>query len=461
MFLVPTKTKKSSFQILYKSAVFLSLCFLMPASACRAQNTIGPKHVVIMIADGSGFNHQRAASLYHYGTPDGQLYHQFPVKLGLSTFSQGGEYNSQLAWSDFLYVTSSSMTDSAAAATAISTGEKTFNGAVGVGPDGSALRHLLERAEDSKKSTGVVTTVPLSHATPAGFSAHSASRENYEQIAQEMILNSRLDVIMSCGHPFYNNDGTRQQPFDDHKYIGGKSIWGSISNPAKKIGGDADGDGADDPWVLIEARQDFLALDNGPAPKRVFGIPRVGTTLQQSRSGNRELAPYAVAFNQNVPTLAEMSTAALHVLSADTDGFVLIIEGGAIDWAAHNHQINRLIEEQNDFDNAVYAVHQWIEQNSSWNEALLIVTSDHETGYLTGAGSGVIDGKPVWNELTNDGTGTVAAVQWNTAGHSNSLVPFFAKGAGSNLYLEHIQGEDPVRGPYIDNTAVSRILSWD
>jgi len=212
MFFIPINFRRSNSRLFYGLGIALGLSFLITAPACHAQNTVDPKHVIIMIADGSGYNHARAASLYHYGAPDAQIYHQFPVKLALSTFNEGGEYNSQLAWTDFFYVTSSPMTDSSAAATTISTGEKTVNGTVGIGPDGSPLRHLLERAEDSKKSTGIVTTVPFSHATPAGFSAHNASRERYEQTAQEMLLNSRLDVIMGCGHPLYNNNGVRENP---------------------------------------------------------------------------------------------------------------------------------------------------------------------------------------------------------------------------------------------------------
>ncbi len=458
---MPKRLKAQPLQTLCSLYLLICLLFSINSPVCHAQNTVSPKNVVIMIADGSGFNHLQAASLYQYGFPEGQLYEQFPVKLAMTNFSHGGNYDPQKAWTDFSYVLSSALTDSAASATAMSTGTKTFNGAIGLALDKSPLKHLLERAEDAGRSTGVVTTVQFSHSTPAGFVAHDISRENYEQIAQDMLLNSRLDVLMGCGHPLYNNDGAPKGSARDYQYVGGEALWKSLASPTKKIGGDADGDGVDDPWTLIESRQDFLSLTGGQTPKRVLGIPRVGTTLQQSRDGDPESPPYAVAFNQNVPSLTEMAAAALHILNANADGFVLIIEGGATDWAAHKHQINRLIEEQTDFDNAVYAVHQWIEQNSSWDETLLIVTADHETGYLTGPDSGMIGGQSVWNNLLANGAGAVPAVQWNTGGHSNALVPFFAKGYGSDLYLQSLEGEDPVYGPYIDNSFLSRILSWE
>ncbi|HRZ40408.1 MAG TPA: alkaline phosphatase [Candidatus Omnitrophota bacterium] len=431
---------------------------------CKAQDLASPKNVIIMIADGSGFNHFQAASLYQHGKPDQLTCQQFPVKMAMSTFpheSRGGHYDPQLAWEDFSYVLTSLSTDSAASATAMSTGEKTENGAIGVGIDGAHLKNLMERAEDVGKATGIVTSVSFSHSTPAGFSIHNASRNNYEKIAQEMLLNSRLDVIMGCGHPFFHNDGSRKYSSQNYTYVGGEALWKDLLDPSQKVGNDADGDGVNDPWILIESLLDFRSMAQGETPKRLLGIPRVNTTLQQGRKGDSHAAPYVVAMNQNIPTLAEMAAAALNILSKDPQGFVLMIEGGAADWASHQHQSGRMVEEELDFHAAVDIVHQWIEQNSSWNETLLIITADHETGYLTGPGSGAKNEKPLWNELITNGAGTIPEMQWNTSEHSNSLVPFFAKGAGCQLYLQNIKGKDPVRGPYIDNTDIPKVIFWE
>jgi alkaline phosphatase len=78
---------------------------------------------------------------------------------------------------------------------------------------------------------------------------------------------------------------------------------------------------------------------SGPHPTRVIGVPRVWETLQQARSGDAFAAPYAVPFIQSVPTLVEMTNAALNVLDDDPDGFFLMVEGGAVDWAAHSNPI--------------------------------------------------------------------------------------------------------------------------
>ena len=78
----------------------------------------------------------------------------------------------------------------------MSTGVKTYDGAIGVDLEGLPLEHALELAEEKGKATGVVTSVEWSHATPAGFVAHNVSRNNYAEIAQEMIYDSAVDVIM-------------------------------------------------------------------------------------------------------------------------------------------------------------------------------------------------------------------------------------------------------------------------
>ena len=159
-----------------------------------------------------------------------------------------------------------------------------------------------------------------------------------------------------------------------------------------------------------------------------------------------------------------MTLAALNVLSRDREGFLLMVEGGAVDWAAHDNQAGRMIEEQRDFDLTVEAVVEWVETHSRWKDTLVIVTSDHETGYLTGPDSGPVSsgngtaGHVVWNPLTNRGTGQVPGLHWNIDSHTNSLVPFFARGAGSRRFEACADQKDPVRGPYLDNAEVGRVL---
>ncbi|NUQ00023.1 MAG: alkaline phosphatase, partial [Armatimonadetes bacterium] len=139
----------------------------------------GPKNVIVMISDGGGFNHYAAGALYRRGQLGQGLLDRFPVKLAMSTYSsQGHGYDPPKTWADYEHA-KLRPTDSAAAATTLSSGVKTYNAAIGVDPDKKPVKHLLERAEELGKKTGVVSSVPISHATPAGFVAHNASRSAY------------------------------------------------------------------------------------------------------------------------------------------------------------------------------------------------------------------------------------------------------------------------------------------
>jgi alkaline phosphatase len=420
-----------------------------------------PKNVIVMISDGCGYNQINAASIYEYGTTGSQIYEQFPVKYAVSTYSLNtGGYDPDSAWKSFDWVLRKP-TDSAASATAMSTGIKTLNGRIAIDSAGIKLETVIDRLEKYGKSTGVITSVPLSHATPAGFAAHNISRGNYEEIGSEMANDSKLEVIMGCGNPYFDNDG-KVATDTVYKYVGGKETWEKLINGTAVA--DCDGDGIEDIWTLIQDRSEFQKLMTGETPKRIFGVAQVEGTLQQGRSGDNEADPFAIPFTETVPTLAEMTKGALNVLDNDPDGFFIMIEGGAIDWACHANQIGREIEEEVGFNEAVKAVVDWIEQNSSWDETLLIITADHETGYLTGPGTNdstlTADAtiQEIWKPLKNNGKGKVPGVQWNSGGHTNSLIPLFAKGAGSSRFQNYEVGIDPVRGKYVDDTSIAEVI---
>jgi alkaline phosphatase len=228
---------------------------------------------------------------------------------------------------------------------------------------------------------------------------------------------------------------------------------------AGTAGGDADGDGVADPWTLIQTRDEFQALMNGPTPKRVVGTAQVYQTLQVNRSGDYLADPYAVPLIDTVPTLEEMTKAALNILDDDPDGLFLMVEGGAVDWASHGdynpNSSGRMIEEHIDFDNSVQAVVDWVQANSNWGETLLIVTSDHETGYLTGPGS-----DPTWTPIVNNGAGFLPGMEWHSVNHTNSLLPLYAKGDAARMFRRYADQYDPVRGRYIDNTELATVLFW-
>nr|WP_320049950.1 alkaline phosphatase [uncultured Desulfuromonas sp.] len=426
-----------------------------PATAVEQPAVVShAKNVILLIGDGMGFNHLAAGSLYRSGELDAPPYRDFTVKLAMSTYLYGGSYDASLAWSGFAQVKKGA-TDSAAAATALACGSKTFKAGLGVDCQRQPVDNIVEYAEKRGKSTGIVTSVPLSHATPAGFGAHNVSRRNYEEIAREMILNSGVDVLMGGGHPWYDNDGQLLPVPKSYQYVGGETLWHQLQQG--DVGNDADGDGIEDHWTLIESREDFDRLASGETPRRLLGVPRIAQTLQQERKlqgdgdygshvTTQVVEPYTVPLIPTVPTLVEMSRAALNVLDNNEKGFFLMIEGGAIDWASHDNQSDRLIEEQVDFDRTVAAVCDWVERNSSWQDTLVLVTADHECGYLTGPGS-----DPDWKPVTNNGAGKLPGLEWHHTSHTNSLVPLLARGANAEQLAARATATDPVRGAYVDN----------
>jgi len=448
--------KQAMKTIVYVVIVGILVMGLGLTAASAAPDT-GPKkpavkNVIVMISDGWGFNHLDAVSYYEYGKDARQIYDRFPFQFAMSTYSYYCDYDPEMAWSDFEYVNSCN-TDSAAAATALSTGVKTSDVAIGVDVNGQRLKHALELAEEKGKATGVVTSVEWTHATPAGFVAHNVHRDSYEEIGKEMIYNSSVDVIMGAGHPWYDLSGRPVPVPISFKYVGGETTWNELV--AGTAGGDADGDGDPDPWVLIQERAEFQGLMNGPTPRRVVGTAQVHMTLQQLRSGNPFADPYVEPPIESVPTLEEMTKAALNILDDDPDGFFLMVEGGAVDWASHLNESGRMIEEAIDFEDAVEAVVDWVKKNSNWGETLLIVTGDHETGYLTGPGS-----DPTWEPIVNNGARNLPGMEWHSDDHTNSLMVLSAKGDAARMFSRYADENDPVRGRYLDNTEVAKLIFW-
>lgn len=436
-----------------------------------------PRNIIYFVGDGMGYNHVLAANYFEHGRAGAQVYEQDDwFSAGLATYSAArpsrgdfvylNGYAPRTAWEDPAYV-ASDFTDSGAAATALSTGRKVYDGSIGVGLEGDTLVHVSQAAKALGKSVGIVSSVQLSHATPAGFIAHNEHRNNYDEIGRYMLFHTMADVIMAPGHPFFNNNGEPDEM--SARYVGGDEIWEQLAANDGRTEftyeqqllrvQDVDGDGQRDPWTLVETREEFIALATGPAPKRVLGIPQVYSTLNQWRSGVEEYRmPFERPLNENVPTLKELTKASLNVLSQNDEGFFVMIEGGAIDWASHSGLTGRMIEEQIDFNNSVMAAVEWVETHSSWDETLIIVTSDHECGFLTGPDHPEV----VKQDVVNSGRGELPEVKWNSGSHTNMLVPFYAKGPGTSLFNLMAAERDPVRGPFLQNTDVANaiFLMW-
>lgn len=422
-----------------------------------------PTNVIYLVGDGMGFNQIDTASLYQQGTSNyqfladpatGEIEHlpgevdpvfaDFPVQTATATYQHGNHYDAEETWSDFAHVLDSH-TDSAAGGTALASGVRTTNGAVGIDTCGRPVENITERAGERGMATGVVTTMPFNHATPASFTAHNPSRENYPALAKEMIVETGLDVIMGTGHPEFDENGEpREEP--DYEFID-EGRFRQLSEGNAR-------------FEFISDEDEFTELATADdTPERVFGLAEVGPGLQYARSGpdldeNGDpvpgALPYEAPLNDSVPALPEMASGALNVLdSASDDGLFLMVEGGAIDAAAHQNALNRQIEEQLEFHETIDTVVEWVELESSWEETLVVITADHETGYLTGVGS-----DPAWEPI--EGTeGQLPAAEYHTGGHSNALVPVFARGPGAEEIGARADQLDPVRGEHMDNVDIA------
>ena len=242
--------------------IIILFFFTVIITNCDLSETSKPKNVILFISDGCGFNHVDAASYYQYGKTGMQVYEQFPVKLAMSTYLANGFYDPDSAWANFNYVKRNS-TGSAASITAISTGVKSYRGSICFDTLKHPLVNLSDIFEKEGKSTGAVSTVPFGNATPAGVIAHNVNRQNYKEITKEMILESKADVIIGGGHPFYNPDGSLVSELAE-RFVGSKEIW-DMNNGGKPISSEDGKLLEESEFRYVGGKEVWDALSNGTA----------------------------------------------------------------------------------------------------------------------------------------------------------------------------------------------------
>ncbi|SDW72485.1 alkaline phosphatase [Paenibacillus sp. PDC88] len=236
------------------------------------------------------------------------------------------------------YSANSEITDSAAAGTAFATGVKTNNGMISTSPDGKELKTILEAAEEKGKSSGLVATSTITHATPAVFASHVASRADESAIAPQLIDND-VDVILGGGKKYFPDSLINEAKEDGYQYISSKADLKRVERSDKVIG---------------------LFAEAGMAPEL-----------------DRETT--------NEPSLQEMTETALKVLDKDKDGFFLMVEGSQIDWAGHDHDAAWAMKDSEAFEKALESVLEFAKKDKN---TLVIVAGDHDTGGMSVGGNG-------------------------------------------------------------------------
>jgi alkaline phosphatase len=347
---------------------------------------------------------------------------------------------------------------------------------------------ISEQAHQVGLAVGAVTSVPISHATPGAWMAHNDSRQNGYAIANEGIWGDP-NTTGDANLPYYGGGHGNTLPPIDVLIGGGHPAW-YLNNPYV------------DESIVQKLRSESDQTDKPRFIERIAGSPDGGLRLLSlstdsmtkklvglfgGETGNLEyrLADGSGANPEN-PSLAQMTMAAINLLNQNPKGFVLLVEGGAIDFASHHNNLDQVIGEVIDFNEAIQAAVEWVEDAQSpatWENTLIVVTADHETGYLTQA-PGVYPDHPLgevsprtlqlekgclttclrasWedtNENSEIDLGETVYWAWNSTYHTNSLVPVYFHGRVPLSYSLLVTGVDPVRGEYIDNTAIYRLLN--
>ncbi|HET6395196.1 MAG TPA: alkaline phosphatase [Blastococcus sp.] len=392
---VPTTSRSRRARLVPAAAVTAVVLSLGGAAAASADRRDGSqaraRNVILFVGDGMGVSHRTAAALATVG-PDGELAMDGLRHSGLVSTAPADP--------------GTVVTDSAAAGTALATGVRTSNGAVGVDPDGRPVETVVERAEAAGLATGLVTTGEITDATTAAFAAHVPDRGQQTEIARQFVEETGVDVLLGGGEDFW------YPPGDPGRIPGGTGLsdQGDLVRRAQELGYAYVSDRAG----LAGARGDELL---GLFDNRTMFVA----------------APEPAGTNDRRVSLAEMTQKAIDVLSRDDDGFLLVVEEEAVDGQAHANNAGETIEAVRLLDRAVAVGTRFAEGR---DDTLVITTADHETG-----GMAVLDtGTP---PTAADGPFDVAgsdlrfAVGWTTGGHTGADVPLTAEGPGAGRLGGH------------------------
>ncbi len=319
------------------SYLLILLLVVMTAAARQA------KYVFFFIGDGMGVNQINATEMW-LAEQEGRigveplLMTSFPVATMATTYSA-----------------TNSVTDSSAGGTALAAGVKTYNGAIGVDKDKNPVRSIAEQAKQSGRRVGVATSVSVDHATPASFYAHQPDRNWYYEIA--------LD-LPKAGFDFYAGSGFKK-PETTHDRQEADNIFAVFEKEG---------------YTVARGVEEYDA--KAAAAKKMVLVQKEGADVSS--------LSYAIDHKDGQMTLTEITESAVDFLSKDLGkGFFLMVEGGKIDWSAHNNDAATTFTEIVDFDNAIKVAYEFYKKHPK--ETLIVVSADHETGGLGLASGGLYE----------------------------------------------------------------------
>ena len=377
-------------------SLFVAIFAMAVLASCTFEYQKQPENVIYLIGDGMGFG---AITSLLLSMEEETGFEKAPV-IGLSETCSANNY----------------VTDSPAGGTALATGTRTCNGFLGVGPDSIQLESLLKKAQKMGKKTGIVVNTTLTEATPGAFYAGVTSRKESYTIAKQF-TESGVDVAIGAGLSAFIN---RPDSVDMTEVLINKGYdvyldWKS---------------------VLETESQKFVGiLDMGDVHRR----NKKSTTIASAAEGQEVcLAARLAATEENADTtrfsepteyLHKACTKALNVLEKEAEnGFFLMVESAIIDGYGHNNDSEGMIEEMQEFDKTLQALIAYVDTHPN---TLLVVTADHETG-----GTGVA----YKSHEVNHPEGL--HLNFSTKGHTGTVVPVFAYGAGAEKFRGIFQNRE-------------------
>ena len=324
-----------------KIALLLSTVMIFGSLHCTAlanegvsAQTDSVKNVILLIPDGQSVGGTTLARWYNGGKP-----------LAVDEMACGlvRTYSSDAA-----------IADSAPSGTAMATGFKSHTGFVGVLPDVNSMpgmnplakgdkrkpvASVLETAQLAGKSTGIIATSEIMHATPADFTAHDPSRKNYDNLSEQQVYQD-IDVVLGSGEKYF----TKEVRGD------GEDLVSEIKN----LGYD-----------YVTSIEEMNSSDS----EKIWGMfAPVDMAYDFDRDPSKE------------PSLAEMTSKAISTLSKNENGFFLLVEGSKVDWAAHANDPIGVISDTLAFDDAVKVALDFAKKDGN---TVVISVTDHGNGGIT------------------------------------------------------------------------------
>ncbi len=347
------KTKYLSLNVLLAFLLIFGTCSTFSRQE-EEENQV--KNIILMIGDGMGVSQIYAAMTVNHG----HLNLEKCKNIGFAKTYSASDY----------------ITDSGASGTAMSTGQKTYNLAIGVNMDSLPEKTILEIAEENGLATGLVATSSITHATPAAFIAHQKDRNMYEEIAEDF-LKTEIDVFIGGGR---DNFIKRKDSAD-------------LTIKLKEKG-----------YQVLFEMEDIKKVKSGKL---------AGLTADMHCAHYRDSAGNILRGDM----LPDATKTALNILSKNEKGFFLMVEGSQIDWGGHENNTDYITQEVLDFDRAIDIVMDFAEKNGN---TLVIITADHETGGMGINGGNIEEG--------------IVDAGYTTKSHTGVMVPVFAFGPGSDKF---------------------------